>query len=94
MSHALVAFFTLITRRPVDRKNVESEERNALTMKLKASFLRETNQWITNPLIDSKTVFIQTLKRITKFESVFKVMEDLKDRVIGDEFAGKSHTMS
>lgn len=94
MSHALVAFFTLITRRPVDRKNVESEERNALTMKLKASFLRETNQRITNPLVDSKTVFIQTLKRITKFESVFKVMEDLKDRVIGDEFAGKSHTMS
>lgn len=94
MSHALVAFFTLITRRPVDRKNVESEERNALTMKLKASFLRETNQWITNPLIDSKTVFIQTLKRITKFESVFKVMEGLKDRVIGDEFAGKSHSTS
>lgn len=94
MSHALVAFFTLITRRPVDRKNVESEERNALTMKLKASFLRETNQRITNPLVDSKTVFIQTLKRITKFESVFKVMKDLKDRVIGDEFAGKSHTTS
>lgn len=94
MSHALVAFFTLITRRPVDRKNVESEERNALTMKLKASFLRETNQRITNPLVDSNTVFIQTLKRITKFENVFKVMEDLKDRVIGDEFAGKSHTMS